>query len=388
MAAYGLPEYDAGVLTQSAALADYFEQVAAAAGNPKAASNWVMGELLRTLNDRGETIGDVPLAPRALAGLIALIDKGVISGSIAKDVFAKMYDSGRTAEDVVATDGLAQIGDESALLSIVRDVIGRHADAVAQYRAGKTATFGFLVGQAMKAMQETLDALASQRGDSPSHSSAAEQAVAALNEAAMMAAAAAKVPGRGRQGQSGEEVTEQLRQIAQQQGSVNRRTGQIPPMRLGQEARTKRLSEAAASQERIARQLNELADRPADQPQSLGDLEAMAQEAQALAERLVREILDVETLQRQERLFHRLLDAGRSLEKDEYSDERESSVPGQFERNEVEVLSAEDMGALRFQPPPAEELQRLSPAQRQMVLEYFERLNRAERRAGPRGTIR
>ena len=150
VAAYGLPEYDAGVLTQSAALADYFEQVAAA-GNPKAASNWVMGELLRTLNDRGKTIDDVPLAPRALAGLIALIDSGAISSSIAKDVFAQMYDSGRAAEDIVATDGLAQIGDESALLSIVRDVIGRHADAVAQYRAGKTATFGFLVGQAMKA---------------------------------------------------------------------------------------------------------------------------------------------------------------------------------------------------------------------------------------------
>ncbi len=150
VAAYGLPEYDAGVLTQSAALADYFEQVAAA-GNPKAASNWVMGELLRTLNDRGKTIDDVPLAPRALAGLIALIDSGAISSSIAKDVFAQMYDSGRAAEDIVATDGLAQIGDESALLSIVRDVIGRHADAVAQYRAGKTATFGFLVGQVMKA---------------------------------------------------------------------------------------------------------------------------------------------------------------------------------------------------------------------------------------------
>ena len=151
VAAYGLPEYDAGVLTQSVALADYFEQVAAAAGNPKAASNWVMGELLRTLNDRGKAIDDVPLAPRALAGLIALIDKGVISSSIAKDVFGRMYDSGRAAEDIVASDGLAQIGDESALLSIVRDVLGRHATAVAQYRAGKTATFGFLVGQVMKA---------------------------------------------------------------------------------------------------------------------------------------------------------------------------------------------------------------------------------------------
>ena len=150
VAAYELPEYDAGVLTQSAALADYFEQVAAAASNPKAASNWVMGELLRTLNDRGKTIDDVPLTPQALAGLIALIDKGAISSSIAKDVFARMYDSGRAAEDIVAAEGLAQIGDEAALLAIVRDVMGRHADAVAQYRAGKTATFGFLVGQVMK----------------------------------------------------------------------------------------------------------------------------------------------------------------------------------------------------------------------------------------------
>jgi len=148
--AYGLPEYDAGVLTQSAELADYFEQVAVAAGNAKAASNWVMGELLRTLNDRGKSIGDVPLTPRALAGLIALIDEGAISSSIAKEVFAKMYDSGRTAGDIVAAEGLAQIGDESALLSMVRAVIGTHADAVAQYRAGKTATYGFLVGQVMK----------------------------------------------------------------------------------------------------------------------------------------------------------------------------------------------------------------------------------------------
>jgi aspartyl-tRNA(Asn)/glutamyl-tRNA(Gln) amidotransferase subunit B len=148
--AYGLPEYDAGVLTQSAGLADYFEQVAVAAGNAKAASNWVMGELLRTLNDRGKTIDAVPLTPRALAGLIALVDEGAISSSIAKEVFAKMYDSGRTADDIVAAEGLAQIGDESALLSIVREVIGTHADAVAQYRAGKTNTFGFLVGQVMK----------------------------------------------------------------------------------------------------------------------------------------------------------------------------------------------------------------------------------------------
>jgi aspartyl-tRNA(Asn)/glutamyl-tRNA(Gln) amidotransferase subunit B len=151
VAAYGLPEYDAGVLTQSAALANYFEQAASASGSPKAVSNWVMGELLRTLKERGVAIEEVPLAPGALAGLIALVEKGTISSTIAKDVFAKMYDSGRSADDIVRADGLAQNSDEGALLAIVRDVIGKNSDAAAQYRAGKSQTFGYLVGQVMKA---------------------------------------------------------------------------------------------------------------------------------------------------------------------------------------------------------------------------------------------
>ena len=147
---YGLPPYDAGVLTSSSALGDYFEKVAAASGNPKAASNWVMGELLRTMKERGVSIEQVPLTPVALAGLIGLVEKGTISSSIAKDVFEKMYDTGRTADDVVTSEGLAQNSDEGALLAIVREVIAKHADAAAQFRAGKNQTFGFLVGQVMK----------------------------------------------------------------------------------------------------------------------------------------------------------------------------------------------------------------------------------------------
>ena len=149
VAAYAIPDYDAGVLTQSPELADYFEAVAAA-GNPKAASNWIMGELLRTMNDRGQSMAEMPLSAPVLAGLIALIDKGTISNAIAKDVFAKMYDSGRSADDIVAAEGLAQIGDEAAVVAIVRDVMAKNQDAVAQYRAGKSQTFGFLVGQVMK----------------------------------------------------------------------------------------------------------------------------------------------------------------------------------------------------------------------------------------------
>lgn len=109
-----------------------------------------MGELLRTMNERNVAIAGVPLTPEALAGLIRLVDKGTISSSIAKDVFGRMYDSGQSADDIVAAEGLAQIDDESALLAVVREVVARHPDAVAQFRAGKQATFGFLVGQVMK----------------------------------------------------------------------------------------------------------------------------------------------------------------------------------------------------------------------------------------------
>jgi aspartyl-tRNA(Asn)/glutamyl-tRNA(Gln) amidotransferase subunit B len=150
VADYAIPDYDAGVLTQSAELAEYFEVVAREAKNAKAASNWVMGELLRTLNERGSTIDQTPLTPTALAGLIGLVDAGTISSSIAKDVFARMYDSGRSAAEIVSAEGLAQNSDEDALLELVRSVVAANADTVAQFKAGKQATFGFLVGQVMK----------------------------------------------------------------------------------------------------------------------------------------------------------------------------------------------------------------------------------------------
>ncbi len=148
---YGLPEYDADLLTQSRGLAEYFEATARASNNPKAASNWIMGELLRTMKERGAAIEDVPLRPEALAGLIRIVDRGTISNTVAKDVFARMYESGRSAEDIVQSEGLAQIGDESALLGIVRDAIANNADAVDQFRKGRNNAFGFLVGHVMKA---------------------------------------------------------------------------------------------------------------------------------------------------------------------------------------------------------------------------------------------
>jgi aspartyl-tRNA(Asn)/glutamyl-tRNA(Gln) amidotransferase subunit B len=152
VAQYALSDYDAALLTQSAATAAYFEQTAAASGNAKAASNWIMGELTRKMNELGVTIDGVPLAPASLADLIRLVDSGTISGPTAKDVFEKMYGTDRKAADIVAAEGLGRIDDEGAVETTVQKVLKANLDAVAQYRAGKRQTFGFLVGQVIKAM--------------------------------------------------------------------------------------------------------------------------------------------------------------------------------------------------------------------------------------------
>ncbi len=159
VAQFGLPDYDAGVLTQSPAVNAYFQDTnhhVHAGQHPKVVSNWVMGEVLRIVKERGDDIDTMPVRPRGLAGLITLVTDGAISTSAGKTVLEAMLamgsrvDTADTAAQIVAERGLAQVGDESALLEIIRDVMARNADAVAQYRAGKQQTFGFLVGQVMK----------------------------------------------------------------------------------------------------------------------------------------------------------------------------------------------------------------------------------------------
>jgi len=149
--AFGLPEYDAGQLTQSHSLADYFEAVVRAGASPKGASNWIMGELARVLKEKDADIASSPLDADRLAGLIALVEKGTISGSIAKGVFETMIVTDRVAAEIVEAEGLTQIDDESQIAGLIADVLAAHPDAVAQYRVGKTTTFGFLVGKVMKA---------------------------------------------------------------------------------------------------------------------------------------------------------------------------------------------------------------------------------------------
>jgi aspartyl-tRNA(Asn)/glutamyl-tRNA(Gln) amidotransferase subunit B len=148
---YALPEYDAAQLTQTRELSDFFEAALRAGAAPKALSNWMMGELARVLKESGRDVGTSPVSPHQLAGLLTLIEKGTISGAMAKDVFAKMVQSGQSADEIVATEGLAQIDDASQIVALIADVLSANADAVAQFHAGKASALGFLVGQVMKA---------------------------------------------------------------------------------------------------------------------------------------------------------------------------------------------------------------------------------------------
>jgi len=147
---YALPAYDAAQLTQSRVVADFFESTVKAGATPKLVSNWMMGEFARALNALGRDIGRSPVSPVRLAGLLALVEKGEISGPIAKGVFEKMLESEQTADDIVRTQGLTQIDDDSKILPAIERVLEHNSDAVAQYRGGKTATLGFLVGQVMR----------------------------------------------------------------------------------------------------------------------------------------------------------------------------------------------------------------------------------------------
>ena len=148
---YGLPAYDAEVLTASRELADYFEACARACGAPKAAANWIMGDVLRECKGDEASLRDLAVTPEMLAEMIGLIQDGTISGKIAKKVFQEMVRTGARPGQIVREQDLVQVTDEKALAELVDRVLAEHPEQVAEYRGGKHKVFGFLVGQVMKA---------------------------------------------------------------------------------------------------------------------------------------------------------------------------------------------------------------------------------------------
>ena len=148
---YDLPEYDAGVLTQSKDLALFYEETVKYANDPKQVSNWIMGDVLRRLNDEEIEVEDLKFGPENLADLIGLIDDGKISNNIGKKVLREMFETGKKPEEIVKEKGLIQISDEGELKGIVEKVLSENKQSIIDYKNGKDRALGFLVGQVMKA---------------------------------------------------------------------------------------------------------------------------------------------------------------------------------------------------------------------------------------------
>ena len=147
---YGLPDYDAGVLTATRDVGEYFEASVKLFPQPKTVSNWVMGELTRELNNTGTAIGASPVSPERLATLLRMVEQGTVSLKVARDIFPEMYRTGKAPEQIVQEKGLTQVSDEGALSQVIDDVLAKNPAQVAQFKQGKQQVLGFLVGQVMK----------------------------------------------------------------------------------------------------------------------------------------------------------------------------------------------------------------------------------------------
>ena len=281
---------------------------------------------------------------------------------------------GATASELAALRG-----DEAAVAQGVRNLAENYA-AETEMAAPGARDLMTALGEAMEQLDRTVEAMERRRSRGPPPTASAEAVVRALNEVARLAMTS------GRQGESqgaataSEQMMQQLQQLAQQQGEIMQDAASLSPMRLGEETMSRQVEEMSARQEDVARELGEISESEGGEEEGeadpLGDLSAMAEEAERLAEALAGGRLDPEVLRRQERLFHRLLDAGRTLERDEESEERESEAPGDFSREDAGPLTEDDLDVLRFRLPSGAALRRLPPAQRALVISYFERLNR------------
>jgi aspartyl-tRNA(Asn)/glutamyl-tRNA(Gln) amidotransferase subunit B len=147
---YQIPDYDAGVLTSSRPLADFYEACVKEFPEPKTVSNWVMSELLGTLHSDGKEVMDSPVTPSLLGDMLRLIRDGTISGRIAKTVFDEIYRTGKSAARIIKERGLVQVTDQKAIGETIGRVLEANPDLVEAYRKGRDKLFGFFVGQVMK----------------------------------------------------------------------------------------------------------------------------------------------------------------------------------------------------------------------------------------------
>ena len=284
-----------------------------------------------------------------------------------------------------ASELVALRADEAAIAQGLRNLADNYAEGTEMAAPGARDLLT-AVGRAMEELDGTIAAMENPRSQGPSPAAEAEKVVRTLNEVARMAMTSGQQQGQAQSmASASEQMMQQMQELAQQQGEIMQDASALTPMRLGQETMQEQVEEMANRQDEVAEELREMAEegeQRGEEGNPLGDLSAFAEEARQLAEALAQGRLDPEVIRRQERLFHRLLDAGRTLERDEESEERESEQPGTFTRDAVGALSAGALDALRFRLPGAAALRALPPGQRALVVRYFERLNGATRGSG------
>jgi hypothetical protein len=297
----------------------------------------------------------------------------------ARDALSLAGEQARVREEMAGStaDELAALRAQvSAVQQGVASLAENNARA-AQLAGADDRELSRQMGEAMESLARSMDALARSGRSAGSPEAAADQSISALNDVArsalgtLQAMAESAQPGQP----SPEQMMEQMEEMAQQQADLNNQASQMMPMQLTPQAMQEMMQQMAQEQQQIASDLGQMSNQEGEDG-PLGDVEAMAAEAEALARELEGGRLDSEVRERQERLFHRLLDAGRGLEKEEESTERESGAPGEVDPAAIPGLRMEDLGLSRFQLPDAAALNRLPPAARAMVLRYFQLLNR------------
>ncbi len=277
--------------------------------------------------------------------------------------------------------------DEAAVARGIRNLVENYAVETEMAAPGGRDLLA-AAGQAMEQLENMIEAMGTRRGRGRSPMAGAETVVRALNEVARLAITS------GQQGEAqgatsaSQQMMQQIQELSQQQGEIMQDASSLSTMQLGEETLAQQTEKVAERQEDVAQTLDQLSEERGPEDDPLGDLSAFAEEARQLAGALAGGRLDPEVLRRQERLFHRLLDAGRTLERDEESEERESERPGSFTKEGAVPLGANELDALRFRLPGAAALRSLSPAQRALVIHYFERLNRRSSTGSDGGTSR
>ncbi len=264
-------------------------------------------------------------------------------------------------------------GEEAVLSQGIRNLAVHLGLATRQApQVGRQVTEA--LGEAMTQVERTVEGLARQGSTGPGPSGSAERAVEALNRAALLALAGMDQVGQQAEGSGMEDLMDELESLAGQQEAINQEAQSLSgdPNQDGAQAR---MDELAAAQEAVAGGVEELAEQPGGE-WTPGDLEEMAREARDLAQELAQGRLEPETLRRQEDLLERFLGAGRMLERDGPTEEREGTTAGEVERPLVTPLPDGFLRGNRIPLPSAAELEALTPAERRLVLEYFERLNR------------